>query len=77
MKTVGELKRLIKDLPDDMPLVTYQNNMEKVGYQNEVSCAVVSMKEETREAWDRFDGCGYTYKTMVRSKDGSDCLMIN
>ena len=41
MKTVGELKEFIKNLPDDMPLVNYQSSMERSGYQNNVFCSVV------------------------------------
>ena len=77
MKTVGELKEFIKNLPDDMPLVNYQSNMERSGYQNNVFCSVVNMKKETRETWDRFDGISYTYETMVRSADGIPCLEID
>ena len=77
MRTVGELKEFIKNLPDDMPLVTHQSAMEKIGYQNNVFCNVVNMKKETRETWDRFDKIAYTYETMVRSADGIPCLEID
>ena len=77
MKTVRELKEFIKNLPDDMPLVNYQSNMERSGYQNNVFCSVVNMKKETRETWDRFDGISYTYEAMVNSADGIPCLKID
>lgn len=77
MKTVGELKALIKDLPDDTPIVTYKSDMEKSGYQKNVSCSVTNMKAETREAYDAFDGIRYKYEVMVESADGVPCLRIN
>lgn len=77
MKTVGELKEFIKNLPDDMLLTSYHQNMEKSGYQNSLYCHVDNMQTETRETWDRFDGTYYTYEVMVKSADGVPCLNIN
>lgn len=77
IKTVGELKEFIKNLPDDMPLVNYQRDMEKRGYQNNVFCSVVNMKKTTRATWDRFDGTPYSYEVFVESKDGISCLEID
>ena len=37
-RTVGELKETIKDLPDDTPIVNYQSDMGRHGYQG-ISCA--------------------------------------
>ena len=37
-RTVGELKEYIKNLPDDTPIISYQSDMEKSGYQS-ISCA--------------------------------------
>ncbi len=77
MKTVGELKEFIKNLPDDMPLVNYQSNMETSGYRNRVICDVANMKKEERPTWDRFDGTYYSYEVFVKTEDGSPCLIIN
>ena len=76
MKTVGELKEFIKDLPDDMLLTMYRSNMETSGYRNNVFCQIDNMGEETRETWDRFDGTPYKYEVMVESKEGIPCLKI-
>ena len=76
MKTVGELKDFIKNLPDDMPLVKYESDMEASGYRNDVYCSVDNMKEETKETWDRFDYTSYSYQVMVDSDDGIPCLKI-
>ena len=33
VRTVRHLKEAIKDLPDDTPIISYQSDMEKSGYQ--------------------------------------------
>ena len=54
-KTVGELKEYIKNLPDDTPIISYQSDMEKSGYQS-ISCASTQkMVTEKRETYDAFD----------------------
>ena len=77
MKTVGELKEFIKDLPDDMLLVKYRSDMETSGYQNSFYCDVATMKKEVKNTWDRFDGTNYSYEVFETSKDGSSCLRIS
>lgn len=76
IKTVGELKEFIKDLPNDMLLVKYHSDMETRGYQNRVSCMVDNMKKEKKETWDSFDYTPYSYEIFVESKDGVPCLKI-
>lgn len=77
MKTVGELKEFIKNLPDDMLLVSYQSNMEMSGYRNWLFCDVAKMNKEERQTWDRFDGTDYSYEVFVKVEDGIPCLRIN
>lgn len=77
MKTVGELKKFIKDLPDDMLLVKYERDMEKSGYRNSFYCDVTTMKKEVKNTWDRFDGTNYSYEVFETSKDGISCLRIS
>ena len=76
MKTVGELKEAIKDLPDDMKLIMYKSNMETSGYQNSVYASVDNMVTETKHTWDRFDGTHYDYEVYTSDKDGEKCLKI-
>lgn len=77
MKTVGELKEFIKNLPDDMLLVNYESDMETRGYRNNLFCDVVNMKKETRNSCDVFDGIDYSYEVFVKAKDGTPCLRIS
>lgn len=77
-KTVGELKEYIKNLPDDTPIVSYQSDMEKSGYQS-ISCASTQkMVTEKRETYDAFDYTPYSYTVFSPSKDdtGTLCLVI-
>lgn len=77
-KTVGELKEYIKNLPDDTPIISYQSDMEKSGYQS-ISCASTQkMVTEKRETYDAFDYTPYSYMVFSPSKDdtGTLCLVI-
>ena len=77
MKTVGELKKFINDLPDDMLLVNYKNDMEISGYMNKLLCDVVNMKKETDGAYDAFDGTYFAYEVLVETDDGMPCLRFS
>lgn len=77
-RTVGELKEYIKNLPDDTPIISYQSDMEKSGYQS-ISCASTQkMVTEKRETYDAFDYTPYSYTVFSPSKDdtGTLCLVI-
>jgi len=76
MKTVGELREFIKDLPDDMLLVKYDRNMETSGYRNSLFADTIKMKTETKETWDRFDGGNYSYEVFEPSENGELCMRI-
>ena len=74
--TVGELKQFIKDLPDDMPLVSYKSNMERSGYMQSVHVDVVPMKMEVDTATDAFDDITYRYEKFIRHPEGEKVLTI-
>lgn len=77
IKTVGDLKEFIKNLPDDTLVVNYRRDIERRGYQNNVSCNITNMKKETRATWDEFADMPYKYEVFVESKEGVSCLLIN
>lgn len=77
MKTVGDLKKFIDNLPDNMPLAIYRSDMETSGYRNNLSCKVTNMTKDTKYTWDRFDGTDYSYEVLVPVEYGIPCLMIN
>ena len=79
VRTVRHLKEAIKDLPDDTPIISYQSDMEKSGYQS-ISCASTQkMVTEKRETYDAFDYTPYSYTVFSPSKDdtGTLCLVID
>lgn len=77
--TVGELRDVIRDLPDGTPVIGYQSDMERSGYQKAVSARPAHMVSEERETYDAFDYIPYTYEVFTPSKDGSGtlCLIID
>ncbi len=77
MRTVGELKEFIKDLPDDMLLANYESDMETSGYRNRLFCEVAKMCKETKHGYDSFDGTSYTYEVLETAEDGEDYLRIS
>ena len=77
--TVGELRAVIRDLPDDTPVISYQSNMERSGYQKHIGARSAHMVSEKRETYDAFDYTPYTYEIFTPPKDGSGtlCLIID
>ena len=77
MRTVGELKNLIKDLSDDMMIVHFDNNMEKFGCFPNVTAKVERRSPVEKQTWDRFDGTDYTYESYERDdENGQPCLVL-
>lgn len=76
MKTVGELKSFLKDVPDDVLLVKYRSDMETSGYRNDFYCSVTNMSKHKKDAYDRFDGTDYSYEVYEPDENGEPCLRI-
>lgn len=78
MITVGQMKEIIKDLPDDTPIISYQSDMEKHGYQGISYPYTQKMVSEKRETYDAFDYTPYSYPVFSPSEDdsGTLCLVI-
>ena len=72
--TVKELKEFIKDLPDDMPLASYENNIERSGYFNKVLCEIAKMKKTINHDYDVFDGTYYNYEVLYKDENGIEYL---
>lgn len=69
--TVGELKKILENVPDNLEIVSYQNSMEKSGIQKAYpQCKIIRVKEEVRHTWDRFDGEDYFYTVYEKDKEG-------
>lgn len=78
--TVGRLKELIKNLPDDTPVVSRDNNYELHGAITEMSDYGVSVKKFSKEKqWfrDDFDGTPYSHDVFVQDEEkGKEMLCI-
>lgn len=74
MKTVGELKKFLENMPDDAPLVIYKSDIERSGYVQEVYPALKLMSVEKAEAVDGFDYTVYEYERYVPNKNGTPTL---
>ena len=79
VRTVRHLKEAIKDLPDDTPIISYQQDMEKRGYQGISGIEPMIMVKEKKETYDAFDFTPYSYTVFSPSEDGSGtlCLVID
>lgn len=76
MKTVGELKQFLKNLPDDMPMVIHRTNMERYGYVQEVSPYVAATVEKTETTVDTFDYTIYPYTRFALDAEGVPTLLF-
>ena len=74
--TVGELKEFIKNLPDDMPIASYESNMERSGYFNRTYLETTKMKETNNWSCDAFNGTLYSYKILYRDENGIEHLIL-
>lgn len=75
---VGELKKIISELPDEMLILSFHEGMEKWGYLNQTYVKIEPMKEITKNTRDAFDGTPYSYTAFTQDKDeGKDCLLLN
>ena len=75
--TVKELKEMIKDLPDDMKIVQYQEGMERRGYLEGAFIKVEKRTPVEVETYDRFDYTEYSYQRYEFDVDGIEMLSIN
>ena len=76
IRTIKELRDYIKDLPDDMPILHYEDGMEKHGFMDNACFGIDNMVTERVGTYDAFDGCHYTYERFTESDAGKPCLKI-
>lgn len=68
---VGDLKKMLENIPDDLVIVGYESDMERHGIMEASFYGkVVKVKEEKVSTWDRFDGTDYSYTRYVEDKNG-------
>ena len=77
MKTVGELKKFLETLNDDMPIITNSSNFELRGaIVDGVNLTVNKYIKETETFTDGFDYTQYNKDVYHRNDDGTECLYI-
>lgn len=70
--TIGELKEKLKNIPDDLEVVAYQSDMERYGIMSAyISPEIKKYNATTRNGYDSFDGCSYTYEVFEENENGS------
>lgn len=77
MKTVGELKEFIKNLDDNMPLISTSSNFElQSSVVSGVRVSVEKFSTEKQQFVDAFDHTVYYEEVYVSNKNGTECLRI-
>ena len=76
VKNVGELKRYLDTLPDDLPIVRYHSDMEKSGYFEGAHITVMGMTKETHHTYDAFDYTPYTYESYSCDQNGTQTMVL-
>ena len=75
-KTVGELKQVLKLLPEDMTAVHYKINMEKSGWSEGVILYIMNMSKEIHQTWDCFDHTEYSYECYGHDSNGQEVVVL-
>ena len=76
IENVGELKKLLADIPDDTPVAQYRENMETSGYFNNCYINIRKATKVKKHTYDRFDGTDYSYEVFERDENGKDVLCL-
>lgn len=76
IRTVGELKSILQNIPNDVPLLSYQSDMEKSGYVNKVYIDLLNMAIKEKKTYDAFDYTPYSYKVYETNPEGEECVVF-
>ena len=75
--TLGDLRKLTKDLPDDTKIITISDNFELEGNMVEArSVSLAKVRQEKKWFTDDFDYTDYCSTVYVYDDDGEDALYI-
>lgn len=78
IRTIGELKNLIKNLPNDTPIAKYHCDIEQDGYLPMLRVRLENMVLEEKETRDACDYTPYTYEVFSPTHDdtGTLCFLV-
>lgn len=75
--TLGELRRLTKNLGDDVEIISSSDNYELAGaWVNAASPRLVKVKKERRTFRDDFSGSSYSKDVFIPDENGNTVLKI-
>ena len=74
--SVGELKKMLANIPDDTKVVAWQENMETCGCRLGASFSLDKRSPVERRTYDRFDYTDYTYTVYEQDENGEPMLTI-
>ena len=77
MKTVKELRDYLANLPDDMIIVHFIEDMERSGYMPNIYPRVANMSPIKEQTYDSFDGTAYDYTHYIYDEEGTPVLALN
>ena len=73
--TVGELKKALANVADDIKIVSYQENMETCGYREGVSMSLDKRSPIEKQTYDRFDYTDYSYVVYERDDENGEAVV--
>ena len=75
IRTVGELKKYLEKLPDDMKLLTLSEYRDKVVFTDEVVAQVEKFKVEKKKDYDSL-GFDFVYDKYILDESGEEYLIL-
>ncbi len=75
IRTVGELKKYLEKLPDDMKLLTLSNYRNKLVFTDEVVAQVEKFKVEKKKDYDSL-GFDFIYDEYIADESGEEYLIL-
>lgn len=74
IRTVGELKDFIKDLPDDALVVAFRHGIVTWGYHTNVSISAENMISEKHKSYDALGRPSYIHEVFSPTHDDTGTL---
>lgn len=75
IRTVGELKKYLEKLSDDMKLLTLSEYRDKVVFTDEVVAQIEKFKVEKTKDYDSL-GFDFVYDKYILDKSGEEYLIL-
>lgn len=73
--SVGELKKILAEIPDDTKVVAWQQDMERCGCRPGASFSLDKRSPVERRTYDRFDYTDYTYTVYEQDEKNGELVL--